>query len=88
MSEKNEKIEKTEKKPVKVKEEKPTLSARIGRWFREMRSELKKVVWPTRKQLINNTLIVIVAVVIVSAVIGLMDLVFLYALDWLRETVS
>jgi len=30
---------------------------RIGRWFREMRSELKKVVWPTPKQIVNNTFV-------------------------------
>ena len=56
---------------------KPNFFAKIGlrlsRWFREMRSELKKVVWPTRKQLINNTIIVVVAVVLVSAVIGGFD---------------
>ena len=32
---------------------------RISRWFREMKSELKKVVWPTKSQMINNTLIVL-----------------------------
>ena len=39
---------------------------RIAKWFREMRSELKKVVWPTRKQLINNT-VVSVVVMLISA---------------------
>ena len=32
-------------------------SNRFAKWFREMRSELKKVVWPTPKQIINNTLV-------------------------------
>lgn len=32
-------------------------SNRVARWFREMRSELKKVVWPTPKQTLNNTLV-------------------------------
>jgi preprotein translocase subunit SecE len=50
--------------------------ARIVRWFRETRSELKKVVWPTRKQLINNTGIVIVAVIIVGAAMSVMDMGF------------
>lgn len=40
---------------------------KIGKWFREMRSELKKVVWPSRKQLTNNTLVSL-AVMLVSAV--------------------
>ena len=39
---------------------------RIAKWFREMKSELKKVVWPTRKQLINNT-VVSVVVMLISA---------------------
>jgi len=32
-------------------------SNRVARWFREMRSELKKVVWPTSKQIVNNTFV-------------------------------
>ena len=39
---------------------------RIAKWFREMKSELKKVIWPTKKQLINNTGISLV-VMLVSA---------------------
>ena len=31
------------------------IGKRISRWFREMKSELKKVVWPTPKQLATNT---------------------------------
>lgn len=48
---------------------------RIAKWFREMKSELKKVVWPTGKQLLNNTLVVLVAVILVG--------VILFAFDWL-----
>ena len=39
---------------------------KIGKWFREMKSELKKVIWPTSKQLVNNT-VVSVVVILVSA---------------------
>ena len=41
---------------------------RAGKWFREMKSELKKVVWPTRKQLFNNTLVSVV-VMVASAIV-------------------
>ena len=51
---------------VKKDDAKPGFFKRVGKWFREMRSELKKVVWPTRKQLINNT-IVSVVVMLISA---------------------
>lgn len=48
---------------------------RIGRWFREMRSELKKVVWPTKSQMINNTVIVLVTVLIVGICVWVFDAV-------------
>ena len=52
---------------------KPNIFARLSRWFREMKSELKKVVWPNRKQLINNTWIVLVMLVVVGAIIAAYD---------------
>ena len=48
----------------------------IAQYAKATKSELKKVSWPTRKQLINNTAIVIVCVVIVSVVIFVLDIVF------------
>ena len=45
----------------------------LGKWFRGMKSELKKVVWPTWSQVRNNTLVVIVVSVIFAIVIGLID---------------
>jgi preprotein translocase subunit SecE len=48
--------------------EKLTLGARGKKWLREMRSELKKVVWPTRQQVINNTGVALL-VMAVSAVV-------------------
>ena len=41
---------------------------KVGKWFREMKSELKKVVWPTGKQLLNNT-VVSVVVMVASAIV-------------------
>lgn len=46
----------------------------IGKWFRGMKSELKKVVWPTWSQLLNNTVVVIVISLIVAVIVGLFDL--------------
>ena len=42
--------------------------------FKDTKAELKKVVWPTKKQIINNTLWVLVLVMIVSAVVFGIDL--------------
>ena len=72
----NEKVEQAVKaKKDKKSESKPGFFARIGKWFRDMRSELKKVQWPTKKQTINNTLIVIACVIVVGVFIALFDLV-------------
>lgn len=46
---------------------------RLARWFREMKSELKKVVWPSGKQMVNNTIIVLVSVLIVGIIVCLFD---------------
>ena len=46
-----------------------SLPKRIGKWWREMRSELKKVVWPTRKQIINNTVVALVVMFAAAIVI-------------------
>ena len=48
---------------------------RIARWFREMKSELKKVQWPTAKQTANNTGIVILCVLVVGVFIWIFDAV-------------
>ena len=45
----------------------------LKKWFRSMKSELKKVVWPTWSQVVNNTLVVIVVSVIFAVIIGLID---------------
>ena len=50
--------------------------AGIRRYFRELRSELKKVVWPTPKQVLKNTLIVVACVLVVGVFIWLFDLAF------------
>lgn len=47
--------------------------SRIKRFFRELKSELKKVVWPTKKQVINNTLIVLLCVLVVGVFIWVFD---------------
>ena len=57
------------------KNAKPGIFARAGKWLRDMKSELKKVQWPTRKQTINNTLIVIACVIVVGVFIALFDFV-------------
>jgi preprotein translocase subunit SecE len=47
----------------------------IGKYFREVISELKKVSWPSRNELINSTIAVIAVVIVFAIVVGIIDLV-------------
>jgi len=42
------------------KEDKPNIFVRFGRYLRDVRSELKRVVWPSRPEVISSSLVVIV----------------------------
>lgn len=68
-----------------TKTAKKPLMERIGRFLREVRAELRKVVWPNRKELTTYTIVVIVTVVIVSVFVSLVDLAFGQLLLLLRR---
>lgn len=46
----------------------------IGRSFKNMFHELKKVTWPTRKELINYSVVVFVFMIVMGVIIGVFDL--------------
>ena len=54
---------------------------KVAKYFRELKSELKKVVWPTPKQLLKNTLVVIACVLVVGVFIWTFDLVAKVVID-------
>ena len=56
-------------------EKKLGLVERISLYYRQIVSELRKVVWPTRKQLSTYTAVVLVFVTFIIAVVSLLDLV-------------
>ena len=58
---------------VKKDDTKPGFFKRIGKWFREMKSELKKVIWPTPKRLRNNVFISVGMMLASAIVIGAFD---------------
>jgi preprotein translocase subunit SecE len=62
------------KKSGKKKEEKKkNIFSRLAGWFKDLKKEFKKVVWPERKKVVNNTLVVLAVVVIGSVLVGLID---------------
>ena len=74
----NEKVEQAvqAKKDKKAdKKSKPGFFTRAAKWLKDMKSELKKVQWPSFKQTMNNTGIVILCVIVVGIFIWLFDAV-------------
>jgi len=55
---------------------------RSAEFVKESWQELKKVHWPTRKETYSATVIVIVAVVVVAAFLGLVDFALSYAMQY------
>ena len=51
--------------------------ARIAKSMKATKSEFKKVVWPSKKQLTNNTIIVIAALIVVGLIIFGLDTLFI-----------
>ena len=45
----------------------------IGRYFKNMWHELKKVTWPTKKDVLNYSLVVFAFMVVMGIIIGLID---------------
>jgi preprotein translocase subunit SecE len=62
----------TTKQPAKS----PAKENRFTRWFRETESELRKVVWPTRREWANLTAIVIAVTVAMGIFLGAVDFIF------------
>jgi preprotein translocase subunit SecE len=69
-------------RPVKRDTERVNIFSRIGRFFREVVAELRKVIWPTRKELLTYTAVVIVFVVVMLTIVGLLDVGFARVVLW------
>ena len=50
------------------------------KFFKEVKSEMKKVAWPSRKQVTNNTLIVMAVVILVGLFVWILDTAFQFGL--------
>lgn len=49
----------------------------VTRFFKDIRAELKKVIWPNREQLINNTATVLIVCLLIGALIWIADFALL-----------
>jgi len=54
---------------------------KTGKFLREVRAELKKVTWPTRRELTIYTIVVVISVALVGAVIWIADTILVKLLS-------
>ena len=63
------------KKEIKEKKE----NKQKSRFLKDMKAELKKVIWPTAKQTANNTIAVIAFTLVIALIVFVLDVVFDFA---------
>ena len=81
MADKEKKVAKTENKPQKPEKKK----GRIKEAWRGFKSETKKIVWPTWKQVLKNTGVVLVIVVICAIMLFALDFAFSHGIMALTD---
>lgn len=57
-------------------EKKGNIFKRMIRFFKDVKVELKKVTWPTKKQAVKNTVVVLIFLIIIGLFVFLIDLLF------------
>ncbi|MDD6279356.1 MAG: preprotein translocase subunit SecE [Ruminococcus sp.] len=72
---------KDKEKTAPEKAEKSKKPGKIAKWFKDLRSEFKKVVWPSKKTVVDNTSVVLAVVVASAIIVGLLDSGFLALMD-------
>ncbi len=59
-----------------AKKNKVSLGKRLKRFFVETKSELKKATWPSKQQLMHNTGVILVFIIVVSIILFVLDIGF------------
>ena len=71
--------DKTENKPgfvARARAAVKNFGARVSKFFRDTKSELKKVVWPSKADVKTNTIVVLITVAVAAVVMILLDAIF------------
>jgi preprotein translocase subunit SecE len=76
-------VKESDKKKTKVKEGgSNNIFARLINFVREVVAELRKVIWPTRKELTTYTVVVVVFVIVMLTIVGGLDYLFAKGVLW------
>ncbi|MCD8347448.1 MAG: preprotein translocase subunit SecE [Lachnospiraceae bacterium] len=66
-----------------AKAEKTEKNSKIKDWFRGIKAEFKKIIWPDRNTLAKQTGAVIAVSIVLGMIIAMLDFVFQYGVDFL-----
>lgn len=55
--------------------------AKVFTFFKECGAELKKVVWPSRADVVSSVKVVLISTVIIAIILGLLDILFSYGMS-------
>ena len=58
------------------RERRPALPSRISTFIRQVLAELRKVIWPTRSELVTYTSVVLVFVIVMVSIVAVFDYAF------------
>lgn len=61
--------------------------SKIKKFFKDYKSEFKKIVWPSKEETLRESGVVVVSIVVVGAVVMLLDLGFSNFFNWLATLV-
>lgn len=81
MQSKTAKPAKTGKPGRAAKADKPNVFGRLGQYLRDVRSEMKRVVWPERPEVINSSVVVIVTLLFFAAFTFIVDTIVVQLLQ-------
>lgn len=70
------KVDKKQKDKPKVKKQSKT-----KKWFKELKAEIKKIVWPTKKHVIHNTGVVLTTVIFAVILVSSLDFAFKFVYE-------
>ena len=56
---------------------------KIMRFFKECGAELKKVVWPSRADVVSSVKVVLVSTIVIAVILGLLDLAFVTGMNYI-----
>ncbi len=58
---------------------------RLGNFFRDVRSELKKVTWPAKNEVVSTTIVVIAATIFFGFYLFFMDVIFSWVIGQVKS---